>query len=216
MIDGWFFYICDWFLYSCYSFFDWWLILQEIPAQGCDWWWDISSPSSKGSKLSHGKCRIKLHLSHQQVSKAKRSLDVLILFYLGWFPYYIGHTILTGGYHGFSDFILSSSQYSHYKNKLYLDSIKRNPMDRFSRISLKKITVIYIKKSFSDWSVHAKFKLEPFLQKLGLFVVCLNQQVDVHWFLHCRTQLPVASCSQWRITTRQQSSSTNTQLKFER
>lgn len=42
-------------------------LLQEIPAQGCDWWWDISSPSSKGSKLPCGKCRIKLHLSHQQV-----------------------------------------------------------------------------------------------------------------------------------------------------
>ncbi|XP_022345409.2 protein unc-13 homolog D-like isoform X2 [Crassostrea virginica] len=42
--------------------------VREIPAQGCDWWWDISSPSSKGSKLSHGKCRIKLHLSHQQNS----------------------------------------------------------------------------------------------------------------------------------------------------
>lgn len=42
-------------------------LLQEVPAQGCDWWWDISSPSSKGSKLPCGKCRIKLHLSHQQV-----------------------------------------------------------------------------------------------------------------------------------------------------
>lgn len=41
--------------------------VREIPAQGCDWWWDISSPSSKGSKLPCGKCRIKLHLSHQQV-----------------------------------------------------------------------------------------------------------------------------------------------------
>lgn len=42
--------------------------VREIPAQGCDWWWDISSPSSKGSKLPCGKCRIKLHLSHQQSS----------------------------------------------------------------------------------------------------------------------------------------------------
>ncbi|XP_061162989.1 protein unc-13 homolog D-like isoform X2 [Saccostrea echinata] len=42
--------------------------VREIPAQGCDWWWDITSPSSKGSKLSWGKCHIKVHLSHQQSS----------------------------------------------------------------------------------------------------------------------------------------------------
>ncbi|XP_062567283.1 uncharacterized protein LOC134229555 [Saccostrea cucullata] len=43
--------------------------VREIPAQGCDWWWDITSPTSKGSKLSWGKCHIKVHLSHQQSSQ---------------------------------------------------------------------------------------------------------------------------------------------------